>query len=117
MMNLILVEREGLRRQAGGGAVYPVRRGQSEAGVGSGGRRGCLTFRGIRTGLRALGRRPGRDSAAVPAQPLLVTLQPVPLPTFPGRPVSKTPARQPPSATLSTTGSVVRPQMGCAAAI
>lgn len=55
MMNLILVKREGWRRQAGRGAVYPVRRGQSEAGGGSGGQRGCLTFRGIRTGLRALG--------------------------------------------------------------
>lgn len=29
MMNLILVKREGLRRQAGRGAVYPVRRGQA----------------------------------------------------------------------------------------
>lgn len=54
MMNLILVKREGLRRQAGGGAVYPVRRGQLEAGGGSGGQRGCLTFRGTGTGLRAL---------------------------------------------------------------
>lgn len=54
MMNLILVKREGLRTQAGGGAVYPVRRGQSEAGGGSGGWRGCLTFRSTRMGLRAL---------------------------------------------------------------
>lgn len=54
MMNLILVKREGLRRQAGGGAVYPGRRGQSEAGGDSGGQRGYLTFRGTGTRLRAL---------------------------------------------------------------
>lgn len=57
MMNLILVKREGLRRQAGGGAVYPVRRGQSEAGGGSGGQRGGLAFGVTGTGLRALGTR------------------------------------------------------------
>lgn len=54
MMNLLLVKHEGLRRQAGRGAVYPVQRGRSEAGGGSGGQRGCLTFRGTGTGLGAL---------------------------------------------------------------
>ena len=62
MMNLILVKREGLRRQAGRGVVYPVRRGQSEAGGGSGGQRGCLTFRGHRNRAQhSLGHRPGRN--------------------------------------------------------
>lgn len=41
---------EGLRRQAGGGAVYPEWRGQAEAGGGGGGQGGCLTFRGTGTG-------------------------------------------------------------------
>lgn len=50
MMNLILVKREGLRRQAGTEAVYPEQRGQSEAGGDSGGQGGCLTFRGTRMG-------------------------------------------------------------------
>lgn len=53
MMNLILVKREGLRRQAGEGAVYPERRGRSEAGGAGGGRRGGLIFRTTRKRLSA----------------------------------------------------------------
>lgn len=62
MMNLILVKREGTGRQAGGGAVYPVWRGQSEAGGGSGSQKGCLTFRGTRNRAQSSGgHKPVRD--------------------------------------------------------
>lgn len=59
MMNLILVKREGMRRRAGGGAVYPGRRGWQ--GPGS-----VPTLQGHREQNSELWRTQGKGSCVCP---------------------------------------------------
>ena len=84
MMNLILVKREGLRRQAGRGVVYPVRRGQWGA-------EGMPDLQGAQEQGSALSGTQAREEPLAPVPRLIqVSLWSLILPTFPGKCVSKT---------------------------
>lgn len=91
-MNLILVKREGMRRRMDGGAVYPGRKGQSEAEGDGRGQELCPRFRDTESRAQSSGgcwaRGPVAGSAPVPS---LFPGEPCPISvcTLPMQPVSK----------------------------